>query len=54
MANRVCKPQKVFEMLILSQNVWEARRYLKQNYENIEVPFMIHCAKGIEDNQLKK
>lgn len=54
MANRVCKPQKVFEMLILSQNVWEARRYLKQNYENIEVQYMIYASKGIKDPRLKQ
>lgn len=53
MANRACKHQKVFELLLLSQKVWEARRYLKLNFENIEVLFMIYAAKLIRDERQK-
>lgn len=53
MANRVCKPQKFYEMLIVSQNTWMARRYLKQNYENIEVLFMIYVLKEIKDQKIR-
>lgn len=54
MANKVCKPQKVFEMLIQTQRVREARRFLKQNYENIETLFIITVSKGIKDENLRK
>ena len=54
MANRVCKDQKVFEFLVLSQKVWEARRYLKTHYENIEILFIIYVSDGIKDPAMKK
>ena len=54
MANRGCKPQKVFELLLISQKVWEARRYLKYNYESIDVLFMIYSAKFIREPNIRK
>ena len=53
MANRSCKHQKVFELLLIAQKVWEARRFLKINFENIEILFMIYAAKLIENTSVR-
>lgn len=54
MANRICKCQKLYQYLIMSQKIREAKRYVKGNYEFLETLSIINEAKNIEDVNVKR